>query len=229
MCVKDRVSKSLQIIHLFIYSFIVLLTVSNAKPKSDHKSHYNNNINQQSSVSAVHFKSITHNTVHTIRSLCFSIFHFPEFIYKCLCAVTHSRLWSTKPHIPLVRTLACCQVSCLHTQWLYVRFGKDTVGDICSCLCLYLSLSSVPSRSGRPTFQHFQRCASEICFQGNWGTKYSPWVSRWCTLCLHFSYHCWACGLLQTDKVVGRKAQSVKTNQGALCIHSSVLPPRFLV
>lgn len=41
-------------------------------------------------------------------------------------------------------------------------------------LCLCLSVSSPPSRSGRPTFQHFQWCASEICFQGNRGTKYSP-------------------------------------------------------
>ena len=45
---------------------------------------------------------------------------------------------------------------------------------VCVCVSVCLSVSSPPSRSGRPTFQHFQWCASEICFQGNRSTKYSP-------------------------------------------------------
>ena len=46
--------------------------------------------------------------------------------------------------------------------------------SVCVCVSVCLSVSSPPSRSGRPTFQHFQWCASEICFQGNRSTKYSP-------------------------------------------------------
>lgn len=92
----------------------------------------------------------------------------------------------------------------------------------CLCLCLglsfsqsslSLSLSPPPSLlsvspSERPTFQHFQWCATEICFQGNLGTKYSRGGFSLCVLCLHFSYLC-VCVCLHRQWGVKKKYKKI--------------------